>query len=84
MAVRRYAGTPLPFNENICAFACTGGLFVVSLHVDRMGISRHLRMSKEFDWNFQRNSIGIFRDFTANEQRILLVFSVNAQRTKNT
>ena len=54
MAVRRYAGMPLPFNENICTFACTGGLFLVSLHVDRMGISRHLRMSKEFDWNFQR------------------------------
>ena len=37
-----YGGTPvcryaLPFNENICTFACTGGLFLVSLHLDRMG-----------------------------------------------
>ena len=43
-----YAGTPVhpAIYENICTFSCTDGLFLVSLHLDRMGISVNAQRTK--------------------------------------
>ena len=43
-----YGGMPVrpAIYENICTFSCTDGLFLVSLHLDRMGISVNAQRTK--------------------------------------